>query len=401
MNSLKLTIIFFIFLSGSCIECFINKAAVFKRGNNILKRHNYIITCGDIHEELYNLNNDQIKGIKSLVYNSDPHQTLFLVEDIASMRTTHPLFNDVVKRINESYGNTNFKTRIPIVTLVNYALANKKNAINIDDRAHTLVQTLFDNLILSYILKTKFVLLPQEYIPICYGITLREIGLILNDFLKNCENDYFEISSKLKTLESKKQPENSDEINDLTKYVEFYNSFSEIMKQDQEYANSLISQNIDLITYLVNEYKIYKNSKNDLVSYEDVFNFKMFAESTFLTKILNFGSYAVELKALKLIIENLNSKPKIFIFTGQKHIDILNEVLDQMSFKKIYQKTQTLNIPQIYSRIMDHILQAESFRKINNNYILKIKQNLKPIDHNFFRICTRKHLNPKDFKDLR
>lgn len=403
MNPLKSLVIFFIFLFGSYIETFINTAAVFTRRNDILKRHNYIITDGDIHEVLYNLNNDQIKEIKSLVYNSDPHQTLFLVEDIASIKTPHPLLNNVVQKINETYNNTTFKNRIPIITLVNYALANKKNAINIDDRAHTLIQTSFYDLLISYILKTKYILLPQQYLSICCGINLREIGLLLNDFLQKCEKDYLEVSEKLKTLENNilNHPQQLDEINDLKRYIEFYNSFSEIMKKDKEYADSLISRNIDLITYLVNEYKIYKNSNQDIVSYQDVFNFKMFAESTFLNKILNFGAYGVELKALKLIIENLNSRPKIFVFTGQKHTDKLNEILEKMSFKKIYKKTQTQNLHRIYDHISNHILQAGSINKINNNYILKIKENLKPIDHNFFKICQKRHLHKEDFKTLR
>lgn len=404
MISYKFIITLFIILFFSYIESFINKAAVFKRANKTLKRHNYIITGGDIHEGLYNLNNDQIKEIRSIVYNSDPNQTLFLVEDIASIQIAHPLLKSVVEAINETYRNPNTKTRIPIITLVNYALDNKKNAINLDDRAHTLIQTIFYQLLISYILKNKFILLPQQYVAIDYKINLREIGLLLRDFLKKYENDYFEITSKLKTLESniQNQPQNLDEINDLKQYIEFYNSFSETMKQDKEYAQSLIDKNVDLISYLVDEYKELKNIKKiNLESPKDGFDFNMYAGSTFLTKMLNFGSYGVELKALKLIIENLNTKPRIFIFSGQKHSERLNEILEKMAFKKIYHKTQTQNISQIYNYITDHMLQAGSFSKINNKYILKIKQNLKPIDPNFFRICQKKHLNANNFKDLR
>jgi hypothetical protein len=155
MIPFKLIITIFITLFLSPIESFINEAAVFKRSNKTLKRHNCIITCGDIHEAFAYLNNDHIKGAKSVIYNADPNQTLFLAEDIASINTSHPLLNDVVKAINLTYSNPNTKNKIPLVTLVNYALTNKKNAINLDDRAHTLIQTIFYYLVIADIQKTK------------------------------------------------------------------------------------------------------------------------------------------------------------------------------------------------------------------------------------------------------
>lgn len=408
MISFKLAATIFITLFSSYAVSFINTVAVFKRWNRTLKRHNYVITNGDVHEGLYHLNYDQIKATKSVVYNSDPNQTLFLVEDIASIKTSHPLLNSVVEAINSTYNNTDMKTRIPLVTLVNYALINKKNAINLDDRAHTLIQTIFYYLVMSYIQKTKYSFTPQHYLSIDYKISLTEVGLVLSDFLKSFENGYLEVSTKLRTLEtnakSSQSQDHSDslEINDLKHYIEFYNSFSNDIEKDRQYANDLIAKNFDLIDYFVKEYKSFKNIKAlNLESPTDGFNFNFYVGSTFLTKMLIFGSYTIELKALKSIIENLNSKPRIFVFTGQKHIENLNQILEKMSFKKIYHKTQTQDISKIYSHITEHIQQAKSFRKVNNKYILKMKQNLEPIDHNFFKICQKKHLYAQDFKDLR
>lgn len=407
MFILKLAFVFIILLS-TLSDSFINKVAVFKRWNKQLKRHNYIITCGDIHEGIAQLNTDQIKAIDSLVYNSDPNQTLFLVEDIASITTTHPLLTDVVQTINTIYSNPNMKVRIPLVTLVNSALKYNKNAKNIDERAHTLIQTLFYYLVRSYIETTTNIYMPRNT---TYKISLPEVSLILSDFLKNFENDYFDICKQLAALEKdskdlKAQSENNQQKHssqeDLKHYISFYNSFLADIETDKKYAQHLITNNSDLITHFVKEYKNFKNIKTlNLESPVDGYNFNLYMGSGFLTRMLTFGSYTVELKALKFMIENLDSKTKIFIFTGQKHTEILNQFLEKMSFERIYHKTQTEDISKIYANISDHVLKAKSFNKVNNKYILKMKQNLKSIDHNFFKICQKKHFHAQDFKNFR
>jgi len=409
----KLAVTLFLTLFTPYIESFTNTVTVFKRWNSILKRHNYLITTGDIHEGLPQLNNDQISAIKSLIYNSDPRHTLFLVEDIANIKTAHPLLDGVVDAINSTYSNPTMKTRIPLVTLVDYALTHKKNAENLDDRAHTLIQTIFYYLIMSYIQKLKVSSKAQQVLIADYKISLPEIGSVLTQFLKNLENDYATVCEKLRTLQSKNSylapnqreqnqlKQKNFELEDLSHYLKFYNSFSSFIENDKEYATSLINKNFDLITYFVKEYKNYKNIKSlDLESSVEGFNFNIYVGSTFLTRMLAFGSYKVELKALKFIIENLNSKSKIVIFTGQKHTENLNTILEQMSFKKIYHKIQTQNVSKIYAQIADHVQQAKSFNKINSNYILKMKQNLKPIDPKFYTICQKKHLYTEDFKGL-
>lgn len=398
----------------SYIECFTNTVTVFKRWNSSLKRHNYIITSGDIHEGLAELNTDQITTINSLVRKSDPKNTLFLVEDISSIQTAHPLLNGVVEAINATYSNSNMKTRIPLITFIDYALAYKKNAKNLDDRAHTLIQTIFYYLVISYVQKAKASSRPPQTLVIDYKISLSEIGSVLMQFLKNFEHGYFEICSKLKILETTNkaqspnqmepnQPQEKNvEIDDLKHYLEFYNSFSTEMEKDKEYATDLRNKNFDLITYFVKEYKNYRNIKSlNLESSTDGFDFNVYVGSTFLTRMLTFGSYTIELKALKLIIENLNLLPKIFVFTGQKHTENLNAMLEKMSFKKIYHRVQTKNIYQIYANIADHIRKARTSNQVNNKYILRMKQNLKPIDPAFYTICAKKHLYAKDFKDLK
>jgi len=405
MIPLKLSIIFCLaFLSVNIIG-FINTVTVFKRSNRMLKRHNYIITCGDIHEGVAELNNDQIQAIRTLIYNADPGKTLFLVEDIASIHVPHSLLNNVVEAINATYANAQMKNRIPLIGMVNYALSYKKNAINLDDRAHTLIQTIFYYLIISYIQRTKYPFISRRYL-FDYEISLPEIGLVLTDLLRNFEQNYFEICAKLKKLEESTGSEvnNLDQrvLNDLKHYIEFYQSILPDLEKDKEYANSLTSKKFDLISYFVNEYKSSKNIKTlNLESPIEGYDFSLYIGSTFLSKMLIFGSYTVELKALKFIIESLNSKSKIFIFAGQKHIEMLNQMLEKMSFKKIYQKVQTPNISKIYENITEHIEQAKSFNKVNNKYILKIKQRLEPIDHNFFKICQKKHLYANDFNELR
>lgn len=387
----------------STLYSFINMVTVFKKANPVLKRHNYIITCGDIHEGTPELNTNQIKAIRSLIAQASPQRTLFLVEDVASASSTVPLMNDIIARVNNRYNDPSMNDRIPLVTLVGYAQAVSRKAINLDERIHTFLQSIFYYLIISHLQRTDYRWRPASFFYFNCRISLHEIGILLKTLITSIQEDYAALSKQLHSetnlnAQCTHSPLHQENIRH---YLDFFRSFEEQIALDLAYADHLLTQQVDLVDYLITEYKT-KNALADLnlVSAIDGFNFSLYAGSTFFARMLAFGSYTVELKALKLIVEHLNVTPRIYVFAGQKHIQQLNRALEHMSFKIIYRKTQTKNSDTIYRSISQHIQRAKSVRASDPQFIHHMKQQLRPIHYRFFEICKKAHLNPADFSRL-